>query len=438
MKIIALQAENIKKLVAIEIKPDGNMVQITGKNGAGKTSVLDSIWWALAGTSTIQKTPIRQGETRALIKLDLGEIIVTRKFKMAEDGEVTSSLSVENWEGARFPSPQSMLDELIGSLSFDPLAFARMDSKLKFNQLRAFVPNVDFDAIETANKADFQKRTDINRRMKEARTLAEKIIVSAAPGTEPVDETALINELEKAGTENTLIETRRANREKVATEAATKRNSITYEGVRIAEKRAEIHKILESIAEHEKTIQTLEKEATDMEVRLDAAEALPEPVDTAKIKAKLEAAKATNAVVEQLKQRSFHVETAKKLEAEAAAITKEIENREAAKNAHIASAKLPVPGIGFGEEFITLNGVPFEQASDAEQLRASISIAMALNPKLRVIRVRDGSLLDESSVEILAEMAKDQDFQVWIEKVDSTGKIGFVIENGLLKQEVKS
>lgn len=48
MKIIALQAENVKRLVAIEIRPDGNLVQITGKNGAGKTSVLDCIWWALA------------------------------------------------------------------------------------------------------------------------------------------------------------------------------------------------------------------------------------------------------------------------------------------------------------------------------------------------------------------------------------------------------
>ena len=43
MKILELRAENIKKLVAVEIKPDGNIVEITGKNGAGKTSVLDSI-----------------------------------------------------------------------------------------------------------------------------------------------------------------------------------------------------------------------------------------------------------------------------------------------------------------------------------------------------------------------------------------------------------
>ena len=48
LKIIQLSAENVKRLIAVEIKPDGNLVQITGKNGQGKTSVLDSIWWALS------------------------------------------------------------------------------------------------------------------------------------------------------------------------------------------------------------------------------------------------------------------------------------------------------------------------------------------------------------------------------------------------------
>ncbi len=43
MKIIKLQSENIKKLKAIEIKPDSNLIQITGANAQGKTSVLDSI-----------------------------------------------------------------------------------------------------------------------------------------------------------------------------------------------------------------------------------------------------------------------------------------------------------------------------------------------------------------------------------------------------------
>jgi hypothetical protein len=79
---------------------------------------------------------------------------------------------------------------------------------------------------------------------------------------------------------------------------------------------------------------------------------------------------------------------------------------------------------------VNYNGLPFEQGSDAEQLRVSISIAMASNPKLRVIRIRDGSLLDENGLKLVAELAHEKDYQIWIERVDTTGSIGIVMEDG--------
>ena len=89
MKIVQLRAENVKRLIAVEITPEGNVIEITGKNGAGKTSVLDSIWWALAGNRTHQAVPVRQGETEAVISLDLGDIKVRREFSVRKpkDGE---------------------------------------------------------------------------------------------------------------------------------------------------------------------------------------------------------------------------------------------------------------------------------------------------------------------------------------------------------------
>ena len=146
MKIIALEAENLKRLTAVRIAPDGNLVQITGKNGQGKTSVLDAIWWAMAGTSNVQTTPIRKGEDQAIINLDLGDIKVRRKFIAQEDGGYTTSITVENGEGARFLSPQNMLDALVGQLSFDPLAFSRMKPADKVQALRSLVKDFDFDA----------------------------------------------------------------------------------------------------------------------------------------------------------------------------------------------------------------------------------------------------------------------------------------------------
>ena len=55
---------------------------------------------------------------------------------------------------------------------------------------------------------------------------------------------------------------------------------------------------------------------------------------------------------------------------------------------------------------------------------------MAGNSRLRVIRIENGSLLDSEALETLARMAAERDHQVWIERVDESGKIGFAIEDG--------
>src|SRR2546430_827665 len=86
LKIVKLVAENVKKLSAISITPNGNLVHLTGKNRSGKTSTLDSIWWALTGTRNVQSAPIRTGQEKATIKLDMGELIATRTFKRTDDG----------------------------------------------------------------------------------------------------------------------------------------------------------------------------------------------------------------------------------------------------------------------------------------------------------------------------------------------------------------
>ena len=78
---------------------------------------------------------------------------------------------------------------------------------------------------------------------------------------------------------------------------------------------------------------------------------------------------------------------------------------------------------------------PLDQLGEAEQIRISTAIAMATNPKLRVIRIMHGEALDEDSLAVIAKMAEENDFQVWMAKVDSTGKVGIFLEDGQIKAE---
>lgn len=419
MRIVKLTAENIKKIRAVEITPDGDIVTISGKNGSGKTSTLDSIWWALAGTSHIQGQPIRKGETKARIKLDLGEIIVERRFT-----PTGSTLAVETADGARFPSPQKMLDALLGELSFDPLAFARMQPRQQFDELRRVAKlDIDVDKLDGQNKSDFAKRTDVNRDAKSKRAQAEAITVPHDTPKDRVDEGALVDALQKAGEHNGDIETRKAGRIALQ-EKADKLKSDAVE----RQKRAS--KLRDQADEEDGAAALLLKDALEKEEKLKNAPALPDPIDATAIRTQLKAAQATNAAVASAARRAEILKEAEEFDKQSKEITARMEGREKAKRDAIAAAAMPVPGLGFGEGVVTYNDVPFDQASSAEQLRVSMGIAMAANPKLRVIRILDGSLLDEDSMRIVSEMAKAEDFQVWCEVVDSSGKLGIVIDDG--------
>jgi energy-coupling factor transporter ATP-binding protein EcfA2 len=423
MKIVKLQAENVKKLVAVEIAPTGNLVQITGKNGAGKTSVLDAIWWALAGASHIQAVPIRKGAKEARIRLDLGELKVTRTFRAKEDGGATTAIYVENADGARFPSPQSMLDELLGQLTFDPLAFSRMKPREQFDALRKFVPGVDFEAIENAHRGDFQRRTELNGLAKRARAAASLIVYPDTTPDVPVDVSALAGELEEAGKHNAEIENRKARRDEAVRQIEANRALAATRHEEAMRMRQQADQIDQEASRHSDA-------ALQLQARLDHAEPLPDPIDTVILRGKIDGAKTVNDLVAQKKRRAELEQEALGHEAAAEQLSNRMAERQAQKEASIAAAAIPVQGISFGEGQVLLDGQPFEQASDAQQLQASVAIAMAENPKLRVIRIRDGSLLDSSAMELLAKLADERDMQVWIERVDDSGKIGFVIEDG--------
>lgn len=416
MKIVSLVAENIKKLKAVEITPSDAVVAIAGKNGAGKTSVLDSIWWALSGTTHIQAQPIRKGQTKARIKLNLGELIVERKFTASG-----STLSVENAEGARFPSPQKMLDALIGALSFDPLAFARMNPKEQFEELRRISQvEIDLDAIDRLNASDYAKRTELNRDAKTRQAQADGILVSDNIPAEPIDEREMLDAIQKAGEHNLEIERLNTINVQVMSEAT----SFDLSEARQTERARQLREDAESclrLAEEARVLAVAARKKV---------KEVPAPIDVTEIRATLDAARITNGEIEKLVRKTSLLKEVDTITMQALKLTQSMEARNMDKCAALAAANMPVDGLGLGEGCVTYKGVPLDQSSSAEQLRVSLSIAMAANPKLRVIRITDGSLLDDDSMAAIAEAAKKQDYQVWIERVDSSGKVGIVIDDG--------
>lgn len=410
MHIIRLEAENVKTLRAVAIEPDGAVVQITGANGSGKSSVLDAMYYALAGKGALPTQPVREGEDQARIMLDLGELIVTRKI--SADG--TTSLSVMTPDGAKFGSPQSMLDAMLGALTFDPLAFSRMKAKEQRDEIARLAGLTEMlDTLAGMDRADFDARTDVNRDLKQAE--ARLAAMPVVPACEPVDVSATLAELRAAREENREAQALADRREQLRGEASAAR--------RIAEhKREQANKLL------------AEADVFDAQARTQDASAsvimVPDLVDLTPLEQRLEQAESLNTQHRAHQARALAEQTVAELRAQSEAYTASLKAREAERAAVIAAADMPVPGLGLSADGVTLNGHPLEQASSAEQLRLATAIAMARDTKLRVLRIKDGSLLDAQSLAVIGDMAETHNWQVWLEVVDTSGQVGIVMRDG--------
>ena len=420
MKILNLTATNVKRLIAVDITPVANVVEITGRNGAGKSSVLDSIWWALAGTRTHDPVPIRLGANEAMITLDLGEIVVRRTFTDKEN-KTTTKIVVETADGARYPSPQAMLDSLLGSLTFDPLKFARAGPAQQIAVLREYVSGIDFNARDSQNDDDLAGRREAKRRAKDARDRMAAIEIPPAPVEGGViDEADVTSRLDAARRWNAAQRAARATRDENQAGLA-----------RVDEELSDAQGALDMAQAHLEALTNAKKTACDAVMSCPAPEPMhDEEALIAELRRLTSARKERTAHESAMMRRRDHEVQAEEAETEATQLAGQLDARAEEMKLAISRTSFPVAGLTFTDDQVFFADLPLCQASDAERLRISCALAMSSHSGLRVLRVRDGSLLDDSSFELLREMAEANEYQIWIERVDTSGKIGIVIEDG--------
>lgn len=405
MKIVKLTAENFKKLIAVEITPDGNIVTLTGKNGAGKTSVLDAIAIALCGGRKGDSL-LRTGQEKGKVSVDLGDFIVTRTFTDGAD-----YLKVSTKDGFEKKSPQKFLDGIVGKISFDPMNFYTAkpveQKKILMDLAGVNVENLD---AEYANL--YESRTVENRFLKSEEASHDSIIVADGAPEEEINPAVFMDKLEKANAHNNAI----ADIEKEFNSGKSQLDALNDEKKKIE---ARISAGMAYIEERR--------------VKLESAKR----IDVSEIRSALDSAEKNNQAARAVKQKKAAAVKVTERKKAVESIEKKLAAIVESKAKALKEGKFPVPGLSFNENGVLFGGLPLENASGAERIRVALAISMALNPKLRVLRITDGSLLDSSSWKVISEMAADKDFQVWVEKVDESGEIGFYIEDGAVMQRQK-
>jgi predicted ATP-dependent endonuclease of OLD family len=409
-RLVELRCSNFKALKAIAVRIDGAVLKISGQNGAGKSSVLDIISAAIGGAALCPKQAIRKGQTEGMVSADFGELKATRRFSLRPDGTEKSDLTVEFSNGKKPRSPQDVLNELRGSpIADDPLEFSRLKPTARYDLLKRLVPDFDFEEQAKIRKVLFDDRTAVGRDCDKAKGAAASIIVLPNAPERMVDITELAAELRAASEANALIDKRTAGRDSVKEKIEDLRDKAEA-------MTREVNKML--------------AEANDLERKLMGADPLPPKIDVSAIEQQIMDAETTNNAARRRAEKIAKEAEAKKLSEDYDDLTKQIKTIDDAKAAAIENAKLPVPELSFGEGDILLDGLPFDQASTARKIRVSTALLMALKPELRVLLVREGSLLDDEARAALEADAIANDFIVLLECVGAGDGAGIVIQDG--------
>ena len=413
MKIIELRAENVMRLKAVEITPDGTVQVIGGRNAQGKSAVLNAIWLALGGGKASKdiSRPIRDGEENASVRLDLGDLVVTRTWT-----QKGTSLKVENAEGATFKSPQGMLDALVGQLSFDPLAFTRLSAKEQRAALLDLVDlDVDLDTIDAQIRDLYTHRTEIGR---QGKAIGDVTVDDKLPTVEK-SAASVVKKLQEAQEVHRWVDTTRQQIQDAHTAADAALTTVRAAEERIKELQAQITSLIA-------TRKMRLAEAENMQHAIDNTE-MP---NLAYIEDELATVEDTNAKIRANNAACERLNEKQALRDAYEGLTKQLTELDEQKAAALAAATFPVDGLSFDSTGVLYRGVPLSQASSAEQIRVSLAMGMALNPKLRVLMIKDGSLLDSDSMQAIRDQVAEGDFQLWLEVVNPDDPSAVLIEDG--------
>jgi DNA repair exonuclease SbcCD ATPase subunit len=415
MKIITLTAENIKRLRAVQVTPEGNTVVIGGRNAQGKSSLLDSIMYALAGGKANCEKVVRDGEKKGVIEVDLSELKITANY--TDKGGRT--LKVTDSEGTVLSSPQAILDKLFNVLTFDPEEFTRMESKRQLETVRKML-GIDFTLMNAKRQQSFDKRTEINRDAKKLEAQIAGMKYHLGIGDE-VSVADLMGQLQKAMSVKNQIN-------KCVQDIEEKKANIARRTAQIEELQVKIRELQNGNMADDEDIRTLKMQGRELR---------ESEVDPASIQEQLANIETTNRMARENKQRAALVAELKATEAKADELTAEIEKIDSEKQAAIQTAQFPILGLSFDDDGLLFNSIPFSQASSAEQLKISVAMGFALNPKLKILLIRNGSLLDPDALRMVAEMADANDGQIWIERVSTGEEVSVIIEDGAVYEGVK-
>lgn len=459
MKITKIKIKNLFGIK--EYEADGSNKELSGKNGTGKTSVIDAIRYALTNKSDRQYI-VRNGESEGeiIIETDTG-LLLDRKARIG----MADYKSIKQ-NGVPVGSPESFLKDIVTTLQLSPVDFMNLDTKKQnsmlldliqyewdMNTIREWFGEIPtginyeqnilaiLNDIQAENGDYYMTRQDINR---EAR--AKKSVIEEIANEIPVEYNLeywksinlgeLYTKVEKIRKANSEIEKAKimvegqanklrsfeADREiKLASldkEMAAESNNIDSELARLKERIIALEKEKESLntkkADRTRLIESeFEKEKaqylSNIEAYLGLADKEIMPIDS--LAEEAETAERMKSYINEYERMIGLQEDLEVLNEKSKKLTEKIELARNLPAVILEKAELPIANLTVKDGIPLINGLPISNLSEGEKLDLCIDIAISKPNGLQIILIDGIEKLATEMRENLYKKCKEKGLQ---------------------------
>jgi len=459
MKTTKIKIKNLFGITETEL--DGSSVEITGKKGTGKTSIIDSIRYALTNASD-RDYIVKNGETEGeiIIETDTGLAINRKKRTSTSDYK-----SIKEF-GKEVAQPQAFLNEIFTPLQLDPVAFTQMSRqeqnriildliefdwdlnwiKEKFDEIPQGV-NYEQNSLQILNDIQaekgvyFQSRQDINRDIRNKEAMINDVAKDIPEGYkadawEKYDLGGKFKELETKRMTNAQIEKAKTFKSsydnKLKGLQAEREIAISAVEKEIASEREQLlsanERLKAEIVANEQKLQSLtgklddKKKLADSEYQAKVNElsanleeysvlAEKEVVDLTDLSAEISNAEEMKKHLNEYARMKTYQKEVESLKAVSEEYTRKIELARELPSEILKTATIPIAGLEVKDGLPLINGLPVSNLSDGEKLDLCVDVAISKKNSLQMILIDGAERLDDESRNALYKKCKAKGLQ---------------------------
>lgn len=411
IKINKLEIENVKRIKAVKIEPTANGLTIVGgNNNQGKTSVLDSIAWALGGEKYRPSQAQRDGSTipPTLHIVMSNGLIVERKGK-------NSSLKVTDPTGNK--AGQQLLNEFVEQLALDLPKFMEASGSEKARTLLKIIGVGDqLTALDLQEKELYNKRLAIGQIADQKKKFAKEQPYYPEAPKELASPSELIRQQQEILARNGENQRKREQVEKYKNAVYFTRQSVDSMREQLEEEERKLKDAEENLRIAQMNAEDLQDEST---AELESSIANIEEINR-KVRANMDKDKAE--------------EDAQDYADQYANLTIQIDKTRQDKTNLLNSAELPLPELSVKDGELIYKGQQWDNMSGSDRLKVSTAIVRKLNPKCGFVLLDKLEQMDLNTLQEFGQWLEQEGLQAIATRVSTGGECSIIIEDGYVKE----